>query len=177
MPSRPATIKGAHSVEVWQPGVGKQALAYKRRLEWRSTNLDNRADGAARIAAVPSPLSSEIAFMPFQSPTPSPPSSLSFEPISMRVPDACRFTGISRSSLYLLIARGEVEIVKMGAATLVLTESLRDLVERQRGTSTSRNAAPIRPSGDQVEIRKSDRQSRNRRTANDFASIPLFERD
>ena len=33
MPSRPATIKGIHSVEVWQPGAGKQALAYKRRVE------------------------------------------------------------------------------------------------------------------------------------------------
>lgn len=50
----------------------------------------------------------------------------------MRVPDACRYTGISRSTLYLLIARGEVEVVKMGAATLVLTESLRELVERHR---------------------------------------------
>lgn len=53
----------------------------------------------------------------------------------MRVPDACRFTGISRSTLYLLIARGEVEVVKMGAATLVLTESLRQLIERHRCTS------------------------------------------
>lgn len=61
----------------------------------------------------------------------------------MRVPDACRFTGISRSTLYLLIARGEVEIVKMGAATLVLTHSLRELIERQRGTSTSRVAMTI----------------------------------
>ncbi|GGB58508.1 helix-turn-helix transcriptional regulator [Blastomonas aquatica] len=50
----------------------------------------------------------------------------------MRVPDACRYTGISRSTLYLLIARGEVEVVKMGAATLVLTESLRQLIERRR---------------------------------------------
>ncbi|QCB54863.1 DNA-binding protein [Sphingopyxis sp. PAMC25046] len=115
--------------------------------------------------------------MPFQSPAPSPSSPLAIEPISMRIPDACRFTGISRSSLYLLIARGEVEIVKMGAATLVLTESLRDLIERQRGTSTSRTAAPIRCRSDQDEVRKSDRQSRSRRTANDFASIPLFERD
>lgn len=148
MPSRPATIKGAHSVEVWQPGVGKQALAYKRRLEWRSTNLDNRADGAAPLPAVPSLLSSESAFMPFQSPAPPPSSPLAIEPISMRVPDACRFTGISRSTLYLLIARGEVEIVKMGAATLVLTDSLRELIERQRGTSTSQTAAAIRSRSD-----------------------------
>ncbi|WP_313906802.1 helix-turn-helix domain-containing protein [Sphingopyxis sp. P1IMeth2] len=93
----------------------------------------------------------------------------------MRVPDACRFTGISRSTLYLLIARGEVEIVKMGAATLILTESLRDLIERQRGTSTSRTAAPIRPRGDEGDIRRSGRQSRNRRAAHASASIPLFE--
>jgi hypothetical protein len=34
-------------------------------------------------------------------PTPSPPpwSPLAIEPISMRIPDACRFTGISRSTL------------------------------------------------------------------------------
>ena len=95
----------------------------------------------------------------------------------MRIPDACRFTGISRSSLYLLIARGEVEIVKMGAATLVLTESLRDLIERQRGTSTSQTAAPIRRSSDQGEIRKPGRRYRSKRTANSFASIPLFEQE
>lgn len=71
--------------------------------------------------------------------TPFPSSSpLSIEPISMRIPDACRFTGISRSTLYLLIARGEIEIVKMGAATLVLTASLRSLIERQRTGETSR---------------------------------------
>lgn len=55
----------------------------------------------------------------------------------MRVPDACRYTGISRSTMYLLIARGEVEVVKMGAATLVLTESLRQLIERYRCSSLS----------------------------------------
>lgn len=60
-----------------------------------------------------------------------PSSPLSIEPISMRVPDACRFTGISRSTLYLLISRGEVDVVKMGSSTLVLTESLRDLIVRR----------------------------------------------
>ena len=61
-----------------------------------------------------------------------PASPLSIEPISMRVPDACRFTGISRSTLYLLIARGKVEVVKMGAGTLVLTQSLREFIEKRR---------------------------------------------
>lgn len=77
---------------------------------------------------------------------PRPPSSpLSIEPISMRVPDACRYTGISRSTLYLLIARGEVEVVKMGAATLVLTQSLRDLIQRQRGGEPTQWATPTHP--------------------------------
>lgn len=53
------------------------------------------------------------------------------EPISMRIPDACRYTGISRSTLYLLIARKEVEIIKLGASTLVVTESLRQLIDRR----------------------------------------------
>lgn len=84
------------------------------------------------------------ASMPPQCHSLPPSSPLAVEPISMRVPDACRFTGISRSTLYLLIARGEVEIVKMGTATLVLTDSLRELIQRQRGTSTSRTAVAIR---------------------------------
>jgi excisionase family DNA binding protein len=54
------------------------------------------------------------------------------EPIAMRVPDACRFVGIGRSTLYVLIAKGEVEIVKLGSSTLVVTESLRQLVGRRR---------------------------------------------
>lgn len=54
------------------------------------------------------------------------------EPITMRVPDACRYLGIGRSTLYVLIGKGEIEVIKMGAATLVLTASLRSLVERLR---------------------------------------------
>lgn len=70
-------------------------------------------------------------------------SPLTIEPISMRIPDACRYTGISRSTLYLLIARGEVEVVKLGAATLVLTESLRALINRQRDSDPARSAAAL----------------------------------
>ncbi|MAO95243.1 MAG: excisionase [Citromicrobium sp.] len=50
----------------------------------------------------------------------------------MRVPEACRYLGIGRSTLYVLISRDEIEIIKMGSATLVLTASLRSLVERLR---------------------------------------------
>lgn len=58
------------------------------------------------------------------------------EPISMRVNDACRFTGISRSTLYLLIANGEIEIIKLGASTLVVTESLRRFINKMRRSTS-----------------------------------------
>ncbi len=54
------------------------------------------------------------------------------EPITMRVPEACRYLGIGRSTLYVLIGEGEIEFIKLGSSTLVLTESLRSLVERRR---------------------------------------------
>ena len=53
-------------------------------------------------------------------------------PIAMRVPEACRYLGIGRSTLYVLIGEGEIEFIKLGSSTLVLTESLKDLVERRR---------------------------------------------
>lgn len=58
--------------------------------------------------------------------------SRSIEPIAMRVPEACRYIGISRSTLYVLITQGEIEIVKLGSSTLVLTESLRQLIATRR---------------------------------------------
>ncbi len=57
------------------------------------------------------------------------------EPITMRVPDACRYIGISSSTLYVLIAEGEIEIIKLGCSTLVLTESLKALIARRKVTS------------------------------------------
>lgn len=60
----------------------------------------------------------------------------SIEPISMRIPDACRYTGISRSTLYVLISRGQVEIIKLGSSTLVITESLRKLIAGRRRASS-----------------------------------------
>ena len=54
------------------------------------------------------------------------------EPIAIRVPEACRYLGIGRSTLYVLIGEGEVEVIKLGRSTLVLTASLRSLVERRR---------------------------------------------
>jgi excisionase family DNA binding protein len=49
-------------------------------------------------------------------------------PLTVRVREACRLTGIGRSKLYELIAAGEIEIVKVGAITLIPVESLRRLL-------------------------------------------------
>ncbi|WP_255476595.1 helix-turn-helix domain-containing protein [Geminicoccus flavidas] len=50
--------------------------------------------------------------------------------ISVRVPEAVRMTGISRSVLYELIKANELEAVKIGRATLVPVQSLRALIEK-----------------------------------------------
>ena len=65
------------------------------------------------------------------------------EPIAMRVPEACRYLGIGRSTLYVLIGEGEVEVIKLGASTLVLTASLRSLVERRRKNSDEPTAEAV----------------------------------
>lgn len=56
-------------------------------------------------------------------------------PITVRVREACRLTGIGRSKLYELIAAGEIEIIKVGAITLIRTESLQSFFERRRNGS------------------------------------------
>lgn len=54
------------------------------------------------------------------------------EPISVRIADAIRLTGIRRSKLYELIASGDLETVKIGRCTLVPVASLLALIERAR---------------------------------------------
>ncbi|MBT2244318.1 helix-turn-helix domain-containing protein [Sphingobium sp. BHU LFT2] len=54
------------------------------------------------------------------------------EPLTVRIPAAIRMTGIGRSKLYELIQSGDVEIVKIGSATLIPVESLRQLINRYR---------------------------------------------
>jgi Helix-turn-helix domain len=58
------------------------------------------------------------------------------EPLTVRIPDAIRLTGIRRSKLYELMASGDLETVKIGRCTLIPMVSLRKLVERgQQGRS------------------------------------------
>lgn len=51
--------------------------------------------------------------------------------LTVRIKEACRITGIGRSKLYELIAEGEIEIVKVGAITLVPVAGLQRFIERQ----------------------------------------------
>lgn len=54
------------------------------------------------------------------------------EPLAVRIPEACRLTGIGRSKLYELIADGSIEIVKIGSMTLIPFECLRRLIDDAR---------------------------------------------
>jgi excisionase family DNA binding protein len=54
------------------------------------------------------------------------------ELLTVRIPAAIRMTGIGRSKLYELIQSGDIEIVKIGSATLIPIESLRQLINRYR---------------------------------------------
>jgi hypothetical protein len=48
-----------------------------------------------------------------------------YDPIAYSIQDAVRASGISRSMLYLAIARGELTARKCGARTIVLDSDLR----------------------------------------------------
>ena len=52
-------------------------------------------------------------------------------PLCVRVGVAARMIGIGRTKFYELINAGEVETIKLGAATLIPTASLVALIERQ----------------------------------------------
>lgn len=53
-------------------------------------------------------------------------------PITVRIKDACRMTGIGRSKLYLLIADGEIETIKIGSMTLIPVASIEALIRRRQ---------------------------------------------
>lgn len=55
------------------------------------------------------------------------------EPITVRIREACRITGIGRSKLYELISEGEIETIKVGTMTLVPVAGLRAFIEGRRG--------------------------------------------
>jgi excisionase family DNA binding protein len=53
-------------------------------------------------------------------------------PITVRVREACRLSGIGRSKLYELISAGEIEIIKVGRITLIPVGALTTYLEEQK---------------------------------------------
>lgn len=54
------------------------------------------------------------------------------EQISVRIPDAVRLTGLSRSKIYQLIAYGDLEVAKVGRSTVIIASSLREFIAARR---------------------------------------------
>ena len=52
--------------------------------------------------------------------------------ISVKIPEAVRLTGLSRSRIYDLMKSGDLEYAKVGSSTLILVESLRQFVHARR---------------------------------------------
>jgi len=52
------------------------------------------------------------------------------ERITVRIPEACRLTGIKRSKFYQLIQQGEIKIIKVGSITLVPVAALRSFLAK-----------------------------------------------
>ncbi|WP_374593642.1 helix-turn-helix domain-containing protein [Sphingosinicella sp.] len=50
-------------------------------------------------------------------------------PITVRIPEACRITGIGRSKLYELIKAGDIPTIKVGSMTLVPIKGLEGFLE------------------------------------------------
>lgn len=42
-----------------------------------------------------------------------------YKPLTVRIREACRMTGIGRSKFYELIQEGSIEVIKVGGMTLV----------------------------------------------------------
>jgi len=55
-----------------------------------------------------------------------------FRPLTVRVREASRLTGIGRSKLYELIAAGEIEIIKVGTITLIPVSGLDSFIQKRR---------------------------------------------
>lgn len=51
--------------------------------------------------------------------------------LTVRVPVAARVLGIGKTKLYELISAREIDIIKVGRATLIVVRSLERFVERQ----------------------------------------------
>ena len=70
-------------------------------------------------------------------------------PLTVRVVVAAEMLGIGRTKIYEMIAADEIEVIKLGSATLIVVASLEAFIERQRAlvmdVADSRRRRPGRP--------------------------------
>jgi excisionase family DNA binding protein len=59
------------------------------------------------------------------------------EPVAVRIREAAAMLGIGRSTLYLCIAAGEIETIKVGRSTLVPVDSVKAFVASRRTRAPS----------------------------------------
>ncbi len=53
------------------------------------------------------------------------------EPIVLSIADTAKALSLGRTSIYVLINNGKLDVVKVGSRTLVKTESIRRLIDRE----------------------------------------------
>jgi excisionase family DNA binding protein len=58
-----------------------------------------------------------------------------------RVPEACEATGLSRATLYELIARGEIDVIHVGTAVRIPVASLEGWLEKKLGDRATATVA------------------------------------
>jgi excisionase family DNA binding protein len=68
-----------------------------------------------------------------------------FEPLAYRINDACRVSGLGRTTIYEKLASGELLTKKVGGRRLVDAASLRALVSGQSDTTGGSKSASATP--------------------------------
>jgi hypothetical protein len=65
--------------------------------------------------------------------------------ITAPVGEFCRISGIGRTRVYELIGVGALDSITVGKRRLIVLDSYRRLIERQRGTPAESSAASVPP--------------------------------
>lgn len=66
-------------------------------------------------------------------------------PLTVRVVVAAEMLGIGRTKTYEMIAGNEIEVIKLGSATLIVVASLEAFIERQRASVMDAAGSRRRP--------------------------------
>ena len=66
-------------------------------------------------------------------------------PLTVRVVVAAEMLGIGRTKIYEMIAENEIEVIKLGSATLIVVASLEAFIQRQRASVKDAAALRRRP--------------------------------